>query len=271
MEKIIVYTCITGGYDKLCQPYLPAEGFEFICFVKKGTKQQDRIGAWRIEEIPYDWDDNTLLARSQKLNPQSALPEDCDWSLWIDGNIRVTDGSLYAICRDLQQRGVKLAGIPHPYNDCVYKEVENCLKARRESLRKSLRTVTFLRRVGMQEHEGLLETNILFRKHSDPFVMEFDRWWWECLVHISNRDQFTQSFALKDTPGLRCTKLFPDGASSRNFSGVEYIKHPAVELTWLQRKIKYGLHTPAVWILKAWIHISKHIVKKDEHFSFEKE
>ena len=84
MDKIIVYTCITGSYDTLMQPFQAPEDFEFICFVQKGAKKQDYSGVWKIEEIPFEWEDMTLLARSQKLNPHTCLPEESRWSLWLD-------------------------------------------------------------------------------------------------------------------------------------------------------------------------------------------
>ena len=258
MEKIIVYTCITGDYDVLLQPYLPAEGFEFICFVKKGTKRQEHIGAWRIEEIPFDWEDNTLLARSQKLNPHTALPEGSEWSLWIDGNIRLVDGSIYERCRELQAADVKYAGIRHPYSDCVYEEAVKCLRNRRESLCKLLKIVHFLRKNNVPEHAGLMETNMIFRKHCDEAVIEFDRWWWECLVKLSNRDQLTHTFCLRDTASLEYDYLFPEGVSTRNFPGVEYIKHPSEKLSWIQRKLKFGLNRPETFILKQYIKFTGH-------------
>lgn len=257
MDNIIIYTAITGGYDALPQPFLPAEGFEFICFVEKGAKRGERDGVWKFEEIPYGWEDMTLLARSQKLNPHTVLPENSVWSLWIDGNIRITDGSLYEICRDLQKRDVKLAGIKHPFNDCPYKEAEKCLKDRRESLLKTLKTVKFLRDGNLPEHAGLMETNIIFRKHNDPAVVEFDRWWWECLVKYSNRDQLTQTYCLLDTPQLEYEYMFPEGVSTRNFPGVEYVRHPSRKLNWLQRKLKYGMNKPELFILRSYIKLTR--------------
>ena len=256
-NKIIIYTAITGGYDALPQPYLPAEGFRFICFVEKGAKKADRDGAWEIEEIPYEWPDMTLLARSQKLNPHTVLPDSSVWSLWIDGNIRIKDDSLYRICRELQSRDVKMAGIRHPFNDCAYKEAEKCLLDRRESLCRLLRVVKFLRKNNLPEHAGLMETNVIFRKHNDPLVVEFDRWWWECLVKYSNRDQLTQTFCLRDTEGLECGYLFPEGISARNFDGLEYVRHPTEKLTWLERKLKYGMNRPELLILRSYIRLTR--------------
>lgn len=252
-NNIIIYTAVTGGYDALPQPFQAPEGFEFICFVEKGAKKQEYDGVWKIEEIPYDWSDMTLLARSQKLNPQTVLPSDSKWSLWIDGNVRITDRSIYELCRELQKKDVKFAGIKHPFNDCVYKEAEKCLVDRREKLCKLIRLVKFLKRNNLKEHAGLMETNVIFRKHNDPTVVEFDRLWWDCLMKYSNRDQLTQTVCLQNTPSLEVEYLFPDGISARNYPGLEYVRHPAPKLNWIQRKIKFGLNKPELLILRTYI------------------
>lgn len=235
---------------------MPAEGIDFICYVSPGMKHSEYEGAWKIEEIPYGWDDMTLLARSQKMNPHTVLPERYDYSLWIDGNIRIVDGSLYEICRQLMERDVKYAGVAHPFRDCVYQEAVQILKDRRESLPVLLKAVTFLRRNHLAQHAGLMETNIIFRKHNDPVVVEADRWWWECFLKFPHRDQLTHTFALTDTPDMSWEYIFPKGTTARNFAGVEYHPHPSKPLNWFQRKLKYGLNKPEALILKAYIKLS---------------
>lgn len=264
MEKIIIYTCITGGYDSLQQPFLPAEGFEFICFVERGAKREERVGAWRIEEIPYGWNDDALLARSQKLNPHAILPEDSGWSLWIDANIRIVDDSIYRLCRELQAGNVPYAGIAHPSCDCAYEEAVRCMKEGRDGIWRLVGAVTFLRRAGVAEHSGLQDTSLIFRKHGDPAVMELDLWWWECLVHVSNRDQLTQVFALQDTPALSVSPLFPQGVSVATFSGLEKVVHKPV-LSPAQRLVR----AIAAFKLRAYVVISRYIIPKAARISFE--
>lgn len=244
MDKITVYTCITGGYDPLVQPFLSADGFEFICFVPKGTGRQGRDGAWEIREIEWESGDNVLMARHQKLNPHEVLPADSEWSLWIDANVRITDSSIYEICRNLQSSDVKYAGIKHPFNDCPYEEAVKCLRDRREKYGHLKTVVRMLRSHGVPEHSGLMETNLIFRKHRDPDVVEFDTRWWNYLLGYSSRDQLTHTLALLETPSMRCELLLPEGVSARNFNGLEYLHHPARKLNWLQRKLKYGLNRP---------------------------
>lgn len=254
--KIIIYTCITGGYDNLQQPAGPPEDFEFICFVRKGTKMAERIGVWKIEEIPFDCDDQQLLSRFPKLNPHSALGEASQWSLWIDGNIKIVSGEIYELCRDLARRDVKYAGIKHPSSDCAYDECVRCLHDRRDTFRNLLRTVLFLRRMKLPYHAGLMENNVIFRKHNDPDVVKFDRRWWECVVNYSHRDQLTHTVCLLDIPALKTEYIFPEEVTARNYPGLQYLKHPTKELSWLRRKLKYGPNRIECPLLKAYIKLS---------------
>lgn len=257
MEKIIVYTCITGGYDELTQPCAAPADFEFICFVRQGEKTKESEGVWRFEELPFNWKDDVLLSRSVKLNPQSFLPEDSDWSLWIDGNVRIADESIFELCRNLRDADIKYAGIRHPFTDCPYEEALTCLRNRRERLWKLLRLVYVLRKNNVPEHSGMMENNIIFRKHNDEAVMAFDRWWWECMVKYTHRDQLVHTMCLLDTPELRTDYLFPEGVTARNHPGIELTKHPAPELNWIQRKLKYGLNKPESLILKQYIKLTR--------------
>lgn len=252
-QKIIIYTSITGSYDTLLQPSVKPDDFDFVCFVAKGGKTADYQGVWRIEEIPYPWDDMVLLSRSQKMNPHSVLPPEYEYSLWIDGNIGITGPQIYDVCRELRDRDVHYAGVCHPFRDCVYEEMSNVLRDRRESLWQLLRVVNFLRRNHLPRHAGLMENNVIFRRHNAPEVVEFDRWWWECFLKFPRRDQLTHTFAMVDTPSLKAEYIFPKGTTARNFEGLEYHKHPSKPLNWLQRKRRYGLNGPKDLILKSYI------------------
>lgn len=260
-SRIAVYTAVIGSYDSLNQPFEPAEGFDFICFVPKGMKTQERIGSWRIEELPVSWPDNTLTARFPKLNPQTVL-EGYDWSLWIDGNVAIADASVYSICRELQAGNVRYAGIRHPYRDCTYDEAVSILKNGREKLCVVLRAVRFLRKNAFPAHAGLQETNVLFRKHNDAAVLEFDRWWWECLLRYAagHRDQLMHSFCLSDTRSLDWTSFLPDGRSTRDYPGFEYMKHGKTVDTaacrrWPLRKSIYLGRNLKVFVLKLYLRL----------------
>lgn len=254
MRKIAIYTCITNGYDTLQQPAAPApEGFGFIQFVPKGAKTQDRNGVWKVEELPVGWPDPIITSRFPKLCPHSVL-EDYEYSLWIDGNVRIADPKIYDICLELMKEDVQYAGIRHLQRDCVYDECERVLKNGRENVWRLLRIVHYLHKNGLQRHAGLMENNVIFRKHNDPAVVEFDRLWMERFARYSpRRDQLVHTICLRDVPAMKYTYLLPEGITAMNSELFEYVRHPSRELSYLKRKLKYGKLKPAQWLLHMYI------------------
>ena len=86
MERVVIYTCIIGGYDELRQPLMPCSDVDYICFVGPGEKTSDRIGVWQIRELAVGdipsgsrkgrkGLDAALLSRYPKMHPHVLLPE----------------------------------------------------------------------------------------------------------------------------------------------------------------------------------------------------
>jgi len=254
MNKIAIYTCITGGYDELRQPATPApEGFDFIQFVPLGTKTTDLNGVWKVREFPEFYTDATILSRFPKLCPHTLL-KDYEYSLWVDGNVRIADPRVYDICLDLMEKGVQYAGIKHPKRDCPYDECERVLKDERDNVWHLLRVVYFLHKKGLPHHSGLMENNVIFRKHNDPSVIEFDSIWMERFVRYSpRRDQLVHTISLKTCPDMEYVYFLPEGETAMNSKLFEYTRHPTRELPLIQRKIKYGWGKIASWMLHKYI------------------
>jgi len=237
MKKIAVYSCISAGYDSIQQPCSAPSDFSFILFVPKGCRKKDREGAWQIQELPVDWDNPIILSRFPKMCPHSLL-EDYDYSLWLDGNVGIAGDGIFEKCREMASRGVRYAGIRHPERDCVYEECDKVLKCNREKLGRLLHIVGFLSRNGLARHSGLMENNVIFRKHNSPDVIEFDRLWWEMfLAHSPRRDQLVHTMCLSAVPSLEIEYLLPEGVSVRNSPDFNYVGHPAPELTWIRKKL----------------------------------
>ena len=204
MDRIAVYTCIIGGYDELQQPVAPAEGFDFICFVGKGEKTAGRIGAWEIRELPETFGNPALDSRWPKMHPHLLLP-DYDCSVWIDGNVALLDGTLYRAARIKAVAGVKYSGVSHPDRDCAYEEARKCLDMKYLSVFGLLRVWFFLWTRGLPRHAGLMENNLIFRRHNDPDIVALDELWWDRVLHLSH--------------------LLPPGQNTRNHPGFKYLLH----------------------------------------------
>lgn len=221
--KIAIYTCIVGAYDELQQPVVLDAGFDFICFVGQGEKTAGRIGAWEIRELPATLGNAALDSRWAKMHPHVLLP-DYAFSVWIDGNIALLDGSLFAAAQAKAAEGAKYSGVPHPARDCTYAEARKCYDMKYLTACGLLRVWAFLFFHGLPRHAGLLENNLIFRRHSDPEIVALDELWWDRLLHLSRRDQLSLRWCLK-----RCGVAWDDrllsGRNTRNHPGFRYLLH----------------------------------------------
>lgn len=223
MDKIAIYTCIVGGYDTLQQPRVLEEGFDFICFVGQGERSAGRIGVWEVRELPQTFGAATLDARWAKTHPHVLLP-DYGCCVWIDGNITLLDGSIFHAARVKAASDVQYSGVPHPGRDCTYEEARKCYDMKYLSFGGLLRVWAFLCTRRLPRHAGLMESNLVFRRHADPAVVAFDERWWERILNLSRRDQLSLMVCLRES-GLAWDDRLLDGQNTRNHPGFKYLLH----------------------------------------------
>lgn len=222
MDKIVVYTCIVGGYDTLLQPLETREGFDYVCFVGH-DEDAGREGVWEKRPLPLTTGDRALDSRYPKMHPHELLPG-YDCSLWMDGNILVKGPAIYDAAAAAAESGVIYAGVSHPQRDCVYEEAVKCRDMRYIGYVRLARIhLEYLFR-GIRRHSGLLENNIIFRRHNAPEIVRLDEMWWEKLLHFCRRDQLSLGLCLKAC-GVKPSFLLPEGMNSRNCPGLEYRLH----------------------------------------------
>lgn len=208
MSSIVIYTFKKEGHPYPEQPYnaayWKAKGFDFICFVSHKRDEDDFHGVWYVEELPVSWKDEELNAVMPKLNPQSVL-DGYDYSLWIDADLCVADDDFFKRAKSLQDRGVVYADQKDKEYDSVYAYAWNLYKNKKEPLGVILKTISFLLLKGVRPSTVFHDTSVIFRAHEDDAVLEFDRWWWECLLTKAggHHDRLVHSFALMDTPSLK--------------------------------------------------------------------
>ena len=199
MKKCVIYTCIIGAYDDLLQPAVTDQDFDFVCFVGKGEKTAERIGVWEIREF------------------------DCGLE-YVDGNIELLDGSIYEAARSKMASGVLYSGVPHPDRDSMYEEVSACRKAHHINHFDRLRIWLWLWLHGVPYRSGLMENNLIFRRHLDPAVVRLDELWWSKLFSVSFRDQLSFMWCLHKC-GIPVDFFLPDGMNTRNHPGFRYLLH----------------------------------------------
>lgn len=191
--KIAVYTCIVGNYDLPKEPVYQPSTVDYL-LVTDGPLPS--TGAWKgidiraIKGIPSL--DTSRISRYVKLHPHLFL-DDYDYSIYLDGNIKTVGDMRYLVLL-LNQQG--FASNLHRHRDCIYKEVEACIRLSKHDPQIMRKQINSYRSAGMPEHYGLIESNLLVRDHHNPICIDImERWWNEIMKH-SDRDQLSLPFVL---------------------------------------------------------------------------
>lgn len=231
--ETIIYTVLTGGYDRLEQPLVTDPSLHYVCFGDRDGQD----GVWELREIPFDGTP-VLRARWAKMHPHVLLPE-YEYSVFMDANLCITGQEFYSLPLE-----AKIQVLQHPERDCVWEELRYCYLKDKVSTASACRIHRMLK--GMPRHWGLAETNVLARKHNDPDVIALDELWWQLLQESGGtRDQLVFTPALHKL-GMEPSLLFGPGLNARNVPFVKYTLHPLTgrentpgKLNWAN--LKYNL------------------------------
>ena len=235
--KKVIYTVLTGNYDKLEQPRAVDSSYDYVCF----TDKTGQDGVWQLREIPFASDSAVLRARWAKLHPHALLSE-YDLSVFMDANLCIASPFFYD---QLVACQAPLALLEHPQRDCVYEELRYCYLKDKISTKAAFSQWKKLKGMDMPAHAGLYETNVVLRRHNLPEVVALDQLWWDLLLDSGGtRDQLALTPALYRL-GMKPALLLGPGLNARNVPYIRYTLHPgAPERTpgkWNWPNLKYNL------------------------------
>ena len=220
MNKKVIYTCLTGGYDRLEQPVAVAPDWDYVCFTD--TDGQD--GVWRLRKIPFDSPDPVSRSRYPKILPHQVFPE-YEYSVYMDANIRITDAEFYHIVDRLITDEISFAQVQHPDRDCVYEELRYCYLKDKINTRTAFRLHRKWTAEGLPRHAGLYENNLLLRRHNITEARALDEAWWKAFSAGVPRDQLClQPIFLRH--GIHPALLLGNGLNARNVPFLKYTLHP---------------------------------------------
>jgi len=192
-NKIVCYTCITGGYDSLLPIFKKDNCVDYICFT-------DNINiaakGWQIKKLPRSLKNfsSKLQNRIIKIKPHVFLKK-YKYSIYVDGNILV-NCSIASFIKKYNMEKYFLYVNKHPCRDCLYEEgaaVVNYNFVKKEDVEKQL---TKYKNDGFPSHYGLTENNILLRKHNDFKCKKLMELWWNEVEHETYRDQLSLMYCV---------------------------------------------------------------------------
>ena len=253
-NKYVIYTAMVGGYDEIMQPKVVDDRFDYILF--SNDIQEKQIGVWLVRPIPYHNEDNTRICRYVKTHPEELLPG-YEFSVWMDSNIQIASSYVYDHAIKLYQRGTLFSSMCHPVRDCIYDEAFEVMFLRFEQEQTVVEWCRRLRKENYPEHNGLHETNVMFRKHNTSFVRETNVMWWDCIEKYSKRDQLSFNYVLWKL-GIECDCFLGKGFCVHNSNVFIYIEHKNIG------KKLYPSSKNDSWLLRyCWKkHYKKEVVKR---------
>lgn len=194
IDKVAVYSCITGGYDKIKNPILVDDELDYFC-VSDLPESADSV--WKFIEIPdkaktYK---GGMVNRFCKLNPWQIF-NNYDFSIYIDGNIEIVSDvrNLCAVARDSK---IGIAMHLHDDRDCVYDESSICKLYKRGNIDSIEKQMAKYRQEGFPEHYGMVEATIIIVDLKNEIAKKImSDWWYELLQSGSGRDQLSFPYVL---------------------------------------------------------------------------
>lgn len=191
--KIVVYSCITGGYDKVAVPVHTFQNIDYVLFTD-GNIKSDK---WTIRAIPEEYKQETpaLTNRYIKMHPHEVFAKDSyEYSIYIDGNIKVV-GDLTPMAYAVSELG--LAMHRHSMREDIKKEVYACISQKKGNRKKLIQQFKRYKRAGFPKKYGMLECNVIAAALGNQCAEKILKAWWEEFIKSgSMRDQIALPYVL---------------------------------------------------------------------------
>lgn len=220
-KKYVIYTAVVGGYDAILQPKVVDDRFDYVLF--SNDIKENRVGVWQVRPITYQNDDNTRICRYIKTHPNELLPN-YDFSIWMDANLQICTSYIYERAIELLNEEIIISSMWHPVRNCIYEEAFAVVNMMVEHENIVVAWCHKLRKEKFPKHQGLCETNVMFRRHDDPITSKVNALWWQCIERYSRRDQLSFNYVLWKLC-IPCHYFFGEGKNARNTEHIQLVMH----------------------------------------------
>lgn len=190
-NRNVIYTCISGNYDTLLEPKKISDNFDYVCFTDN-TKLESNV--WDIRPLPKETEGLSQIKKQRyvKLNPHLILSE-YDLSIWVDGNVEIK-GDLNKFIDSTLVDDYSVYVPKHPSRNCIYSEASVVIKMRKDTTDVVSKQIDEYKKEGFPKDYGLLQSNILLRKHNNEDCIKLMEAWFDTLKDGSHRDQLSFNY-----------------------------------------------------------------------------
>lgn len=207
---IYVYTSILNGWDNLRAPgypwnaRIPADpGVRFICFTDLPILPT--VEPWEFRPV-YPAGEGCRTARVPKILPHLMLPDDAEYSIYHDGNLRLKDDPRRVLDRLLSDHD--WAAHRHPARKCIYEEAKVLLDEKIGTAALVEAEIEYYIGIGYPKDAGLWANGFIARRHT-PAVAALNELWWSLYSIGCERDQLSFPVARRDA-AMELTTIHAD-------------------------------------------------------------
>lgn len=185
--KKAIYTAIFGKYDILKDPEYINKDYHYICF----TDQNFKSDIWQVENVNSSSIGAKKTSRMVKILSHMIM-QHYEFTIYQDGSMVQIDDANYL----LDNMKTDIAFIDHPDRNCVYDELEACIRLKKDDRKLMVNQVSRYRQNGWKDNSGLYQCGLMARKKSIE-VTQFELRWWEEVSKWSYRDQLSVNYCLQ--------------------------------------------------------------------------
>ena len=161
-KKIVVYSCVTGSYEKLINHKSLEDNIKYIFFTESYDVVPD---GWIMQPINgldnySDKDKNRYI----KFHPSEFLPT-YDISIYIDGNIEITD-NVSLLIKEISNMDEDLFLYRHYERECIYDEGDKCIEDSLDWFWRIRKQMKKYIKESYPRDRGLFENNIIISKNN---------------------------------------------------------------------------------------------------------
>ena len=196
MNKICVYTCITGNYDDL-KEVNKEEGIDYFCFTNNKTISSN---SWNVIYIENKELDNQRLSRKLKMLGHPKI-NNYDILLWMDASV-VFNRSIKEFIHTYFNKGDNFVAIKHHSRSCIYDEAVACIEQNKDTKESIRRHINFLEKEKFPHQYGLCEMTVFIKNPKDSAVRKTMKLWFDIVCNYSKRDQLSFMYSIWKT-GLK--------------------------------------------------------------------
>lgn len=224
-----VYTAIFGKYDDLKEPLIKNHRWKYVCF----TDQNLVSDTWEIRKVPVMDCGPAKTARYYKIMFHKHV--ETEFSMWIDATFIIN----VDLTKWWKRFEAPFTVINHPFDKCIYKDADSCLKLGRGDKNKILRQVDYYHAVGIPKNNSLISSGILMRQN-ETSVKEFCTTWWKQVQNWSERDQIAYGFANHQHPTVISKRIDWNYQAQKEFIHIPHLGKPHRTELLKRVNIRYG-------------------------------